>query len=122
MSHRTSTKTPAVAAEQATPAPKHQPFSQLCKSLRGKRQEEFAALTHDVCRGAQVALQLAMESEQDAVQVEGGGFLTLTQCGYLQMLAIQSFQMLGDIAEELLSDLNDVALRNEVRGAEGGAQ
>lgn len=122
MSDRNATNKPNVAAEQATPAPKHQPFNQLCKSLRGKRQEEFAALTHDVCRGAQVALQLAMESEHDAVQVEGGGFLTLTQCGYLQMLAIQSFQMLGDIAEELLSDLNDVALRNEVRGAEGGAQ
>lgn len=97
--------------------PRHQPFSWLHRTLEGDRHAEFVALTNDICRGAELALQLAQESELERDHVQNGGYLSPTQCGNLQMLAMRALKMLADRAEAEISDLNDVALSREAGDA-----
>lgn len=97
-----------VTAEAAAPRVMHDTFSWLHESLAYDRSAQFAALTRDVVRGAELCAQVA---HSDLLGREEGRetLFSIHQIEHLSFLARRSLQMLGDEAERIIEAANEKA-------------
>jgi hypothetical protein len=100
----------ALSTPETVPGAIHEPFSWLHGSLRHDSRAKFLALTKTVCVGMVTCLELV---QRNGMLQENGDtpLLTVNDSEALLMLATASAQLLSESAEDRISFLNDLAMK-----------
>jgi hypothetical protein len=100
----------ALSDPAAVPDAIHEPFSWVHGSLRHDSRAKFLAMTKTVCVGVVTCLELVQRNTmmQDNCETP---LLTVNDSEALLMLATASAQLLSESAEDRISFLNDLAMK-----------
>ncbi|MBX9726734.1 MAG: hypothetical protein K2X09_05660 [Rickettsiales bacterium] len=86
----------------------HLPFTWFTDAAKVPAHGELIALTRDICRGAELCMQVAMMDGLDR-QSEQATLFTTNEVERLTLLSVAALRLLGDRAEATIDAINDAA-------------